>query len=281
MAKSKSKAIVSVNDGAGSMMRVEDRRFDATDWPVTLMVADRDHADRWLAHLNEACSKRGWSSAGLTQLDRPENSGSITIVCGQPEKRLAVVWDRKRNKGLKVRARSLSADAISNDEARAFLDQVTDACRRRLTQKLYRRISLEYDGLAWRGELWLDDDHRLAPPLKQYDDATRGPRFVHLDAMVECAGPLELAFAATADAREVAAFLSVAMGRAVSVMKQGNVWTYEKSREILIGLQAARFDFGATWTRSIQLRCPTRGLQARLGWHLPRRSVEALRTKAR
>jgi hypothetical protein len=231
VAKSKSKAIVSVNDGAGGMMRVEDRRFDATDWPVTFMVADRDHADRWLAHLNEACSKRGWSSAGLTQLDRPENSGSITIITivgGQAEKRLAVVWDRKRNKGLKVQARSLSADAISNDEARAFLDEVTDACRRRLTQKLYRRISLEYNGLAWRGELWLDDGHRLAPPSKQYDVATRGPRFVHLDAMVECAGPSELAFAATAEAREVAAFLSVAMGRAVSVMKQGNVWTYEE-----------------------------------------------------
>ena len=243
MVKSKSKTIVSVNDGAGGMMRVADRRFNAWDWPVTFTVADMDHADRWLVHLNEACCKRGWTSAAITQLDRPENSGSITILCGEPQTQLAVVWERKRNKGLKVRARSINTDAISNDETRTFLDEVTDACRRRLTEKLYRRMSFEYDGLAWRGELWLDDDHRLAPPSKQYGDATHGPRIVHLDGMVECAGPRELPFAATVDAREVAAFLSVVLGEAVSLMKQGNVWTFEQ------------IDGNPDWSPSCKVRC--------------------------
>jgi hypothetical protein len=36
-----------------------------------------------------------------------------------------------------------------------------------------------------RGVLdWLDDDLRLGPPSKQYEEATRGPRVVVVDAVV-------------------------------------------------------------------------------------------------
>jgi hypothetical protein len=36
MAKSKSKAIFSVADGAGGMMEMKDRRFEKGDWPISL-----------------------------------------------------------------------------------------------------------------------------------------------------------------------------------------------------------------------------------------------------
>jgi hypothetical protein len=38
MAKTKSKAIVSVADGAGGMMEVKDRRFENGDWPIKFEV---------------------------------------------------------------------------------------------------------------------------------------------------------------------------------------------------------------------------------------------------
>ena len=38
MAKTKSKAILSVADGAGGMMEVEDRRFENGDWPIKFEV---------------------------------------------------------------------------------------------------------------------------------------------------------------------------------------------------------------------------------------------------
>ena len=39
------------------------------------------------------------------------------------------------------------------------------------------------------GELWLDDKVRLAPPSRQDETATSGPRIVHVDVMLDCVGP--------------------------------------------------------------------------------------------
>jgi hypothetical protein len=87
MAKSKSKAIFSVADGAGGMMEVKDRRFESGDWPIKFEVpVDQEQADRWPRYLSAGCHRRGWALPALGQIDRAENSGTITIIAnGQPQ----------------------------------------------------------------------------------------------------------------------------------------------------------------------------------------------------
>ena len=78
MAKSKSKATVRLADGAGGMTKVQDHRFDTGEWPIQFQVAS-EHADAWMRYLNEECSRRGWSHSSFGQIDRSENSGSLTM----------------------------------------------------------------------------------------------------------------------------------------------------------------------------------------------------------
>jgi hypothetical protein len=66
MAKTKSKAIISVADGAGGMMEVKDRRFEKGDWPIKFEVpVGREQADRCPRYLRAGCHSRGWTSSGL------------------------------------------------------------------------------------------------------------------------------------------------------------------------------------------------------------------------
>src|SRR5438477_12774256 len=124
MAKSKSKATVRVADGAGGMTKVQDHRFDTGEWPIQFQVAS-EHADAWMRYLNEECSRRGWSHSSFGQIDRSENSGSLTINAGQEQ--LVVVWERRRGRPIKVRARFEGrASELSNPQQ--FFDQVNDRC---------------------------------------------------------------------------------------------------------------------------------------------------------
>ena len=66
MAKSKSKAIISVADGAGGMMEMTDHRFEKGDWPIKFDVAvEQEQADRWPRYLSAACHRRDWGSSAL------------------------------------------------------------------------------------------------------------------------------------------------------------------------------------------------------------------------
>ena len=106
MAKAKPKAKIMVADGAGGMVQVQDRRFEAGDWPIRFDVP-KEQADTWLRYFNAECERRGWSSSSIGQLEARENSGSITVNTGGAGKpQLAVVWERKRGGPIKVRARS-------------------------------------------------------------------------------------------------------------------------------------------------------------------------------
>jgi hypothetical protein len=104
MAKTKSKAILSVADGAGGTMEVKDRRFEKGDWPIKFEVpVEQEQADRWPRYLSAGCHRRGWMPSALGQLERAENSGAITITAnGNPQ--LDIVWERKRDRPMKVRA---------------------------------------------------------------------------------------------------------------------------------------------------------------------------------
>lgn len=226
MAKAKPKAAIMVADGAGGMVQVQDRRFEMGDWPIRFEVP-KEQADTWLRYLYAECERRRWSSGGIGQLEARENSGSITVnIGGAAKPQLAVVWERKRGGPIKVRARSAGVPEFPLVEAEEFFSQVNDRCRSGVTEPVYRRGQLQFDGLAWRGEFWLDDTVRLGPPTEQYEAALLGPRFVLVDAVVDCVGRGDSAYVFDRLVRELAAFLSVVMGVDVRPPEQGRVWTF-------------------------------------------------------
>src|SRR5262249_9770000 len=93
----------------------EDRRFDRGDWPITFEVpVTNEQADRWSRYLSWSCNRRGWSPSKFGQLERAENSGTISIIAnGKPQ--LEIVWERRRQGPLIGRApRAPTSDLILN-----------------------------------------------------------------------------------------------------------------------------------------------------------------------
>jgi hypothetical protein len=212
MARSKPKATIMVADGAGGMMRVTDLRFEKGDWPITFEVPpDREQADHWTRYLRAECDRQGWSVSSLGQIERAENSGTITISAnGKPQ--LQMVWERRREGAMKVKARLATNSDYSASEAAQFCKKVNDDCNASITEPIYFRGTLRYEGRAWRGEYWLDDNTRLAPPSMQDETATRGPRIVHVDAIANCVGQTDVPRVRYELLFEVSVFLSVVAG---------------------------------------------------------------------
>src|SRR4051794_31591948 len=105
MSKRKSRAVMKVADGAGGMTAVPDHRFEPDNWPIQFEVPnDQQQANNWLRHLSAESHKRGWAVIGLGQIERAENSGSLTVTAG-PDAMLAIVWERRPGRSLGVRAR--------------------------------------------------------------------------------------------------------------------------------------------------------------------------------
>jgi hypothetical protein len=151
MAKTKSKAVLMAADGAGGMAQIHDRRFEGGDWPIRFEVAE-DQADTWLQYLTAECGRRGWSCANIRQMDRRENSGSITITRGAPgQPQLAVVCGRKREGPIKIRARTVEPSRFVLADAEDLLKQVTENCAARVKERFFRRGLLYYDGLLGPG----------------------------------------------------------------------------------------------------------------------------------
>src|ERR1051325_2288767 len=164
MVKRKPRLGIRVADGAGGMMKVEDRRFDRGDWPITFEVpVTNQQADRWARYLSWSCHRRGWNASKFVQLDRTENSGTIAITANG-KRQIEIVWKQKPGGPLGVRASRVSSAEISPSDAEYFFAEVNEACLQAATVPLYVRGSLQYEGRAWRGELWLDDRTRLAAP---------------------------------------------------------------------------------------------------------------------
>jgi hypothetical protein len=225
MRKAKSKAIVMAADGAGGIERVQDRRFEQGDWPVRFEVS-KEQADLWLRYFNDECFGRGWTSNSIGQMEASENSASITVRMGGGGQALAVVWERKRDRAMQVRVRSAGTPEVSITEIAQLFDHVNDRCRSRNTVRIYGRGQLAYEGLPWRGEIWLDDTVRLGPPSRQDESALIGPRVVLVDVLVECVGRTDFPDTLGTRIHELAAFLSVVIGVAVQVPEIRRVWSW-------------------------------------------------------
>jgi hypothetical protein len=228
MAKAKLKATLTVADGAGGLITVADRRFEPGAWPIQFDVP-KECADTWFQYLGAECDGRGWGRSGIGQLERRENSGSLTIhtgLAGLPQ--IDVVWERKKGGPLKIRSRSAGAHGPPIPQLRELFDRVNQRAQAGITERIYRRGQLHFDGLAWRGELWLDDTLRLGPPTRQDETALVGPRIILVDALVECIGPSDAPSAFHRKLRELAAFLSVVAGHNVQMPPQERAWTYSE-----------------------------------------------------
>jgi hypothetical protein len=227
MVKRKPRTEIKVADGTGGMMKMEDHRFEKGAWPISFEVpVANEEADRWSRYLSWSCHQRGWTTSGFGQLERAENSGTIAVI-GNGKPKLDIVWERKRGGPLKVRARLAAASDISSSQAEEFLSEVNLRCRSAMTVALYVRGTLEYEGLPWCGELWLDNNTRLAMPSLQ-DEMTlvNGARIVHVDALLDCVGEPDVVNARQQMLLEMSLFLSVVMQCAVKLLAVGRVWTW-------------------------------------------------------
>jgi len=249
--RSKPKAKLLVADGAGRMLEVVDRRFDNTEWPISFQVPAAE-AENWFEHLQFECERRGWSGVGMSQLQSRENSGSLMLLAAGLEK-LSVVWDRARGAALKIRARP-AADVDLADAQECFR-RVNERSRTGATEPRYWWGILEYEGRAWRGELWLSENLRLGPPTKQYEKASRGPRAVVVDAVVDCISQAQLPHIFRHLLEEVAAFLSVVVTASFRRSRQGQVWTWAPTAE---GTDCSVRDLGYVETLN-RLGIPARG----------------------
>jgi hypothetical protein len=243
MVKAKSKTTVLVPDGAGGMMKVTDLRFEKGDWPITFEVpVEREQAERWTRYVRAECERRGWSASSFGQIEHAENSGTITIIAnGKPK--LELVWERKRLRPMKVKMRCAVGSELSPTDAEQFCRKVNDDCNAGTTEEIYLRGTLRYDGWAWRGEYWLDDNTRLAPPSLQDEMATdNGPRIVHVDAEVDCISKADEPSMRQQLLLEVSAFLSVATGTAFRLADFNNerAWVWKAD---MTGCEVRQFGY--------------------------------------
>jgi hypothetical protein len=228
MAKRKMRAAVRVADGAGRMVSVDDLRFATGEWPISFEVP-ADRADHWIAHLVAECSERRWSSHGVGELEAGANSGSKVVstgIAGQSPA-LQIVWERTRGGPISIRARPAGTPALSPEAARGFLDAVEERSRTGTTVRGHRRAHLHYEGLPWRGELWLGESLRLGPPSRHDPSSLLAPQVIIVDAEVEGIGwqGVDSAFGLTL--RELCIFLGAVVGIAAKVEESSRAWTYE------------------------------------------------------
>ena len=122
----------------------------------------------------------------VAQLDANENSGSITVGTGGPERpQLAVIWERKRGGPIKVRARSAGTPEFPLDQADRLFRQVDQSSGANAMEQFHLGGQLCYDDwLPWRGEQWLNDTLRLGPPTQQDDEFLLGPRIILVNDLI-------------------------------------------------------------------------------------------------
>jgi hypothetical protein len=253
MAKAKAKAIIKVANSAGEMAQVQDRRFEGGEWPISVEI-QKEQADTWLQYFSAEYTRRGWSSDGIAQIEARENSGSLTVNSGaQGEAQLAVIWERKRDGPLKVRARSAGVSEFPLDQANEFFQQVNERCAAGAKQPFYQGWMLCYEGLPWRGELWLDQTLRLGPPRRQYEAALYGPRIILVDALVDGIDYADAGAEFKLLLRELSVFLSVVMRRAVRISPNGeNGWTWIKNASGKIECDVRSLSYFETdWPRKL------------------------------
>lgn len=225
MPKKRISAQIFVADGTGGTSPVEDRRFEGGDWLVALEIPAAN-ADVWMEYLQAECSDRDWRFNSLGQMGADENSGSITVHAGPGQSReFVLVWERQRTGPLSLRARSSDRDGLPVDQVVAFVDRVNKRCQAGEKQTFYRRGYLHYEGLPWRGELWLNEQIRLGPPSR-HADWLSAPQVIVVDALVQATGWQSANAAFESKVEELALFLTIVMRSNVSIPHSGHAWTW-------------------------------------------------------
>jgi len=231
MPKQKTSAQIHVADGAGGMRQVADLRFETGEWPIALVVPAKD-AETWMTHLNAEMEERGWNSSSFSRLDAAENSGTLSVhtANGPSPATLEIVWERPRGKELKILAKPSGDPVLYLDVARDFINAVGARVRTGKVLCAHQHALLTYDGLPWRGELWLDDNHRLGPPSK-YPDSLLGPQILVVDAMIEGIGRWGVAANFQKRLSELRIFLGFVLGLRLEVSKFERGWVYDADAE--------------------------------------------------
>jgi hypothetical protein len=231
MPKQKSSAQIHVADGAGGMRQVTDLRFEAKEWPIALVVPAKD-AETWMAHLSAETEERNWNSSSFSQLDAAENSGTLSVhtANGPHPATLDIIWERPRGGELRLRARPSGDPAFSLDVARDFIDAIGVRVRAGKMLRARQQALLTYHGLPWRGELWLDDNHRLGPPSK-HPDSLLGPQILIVDAMIEGIGQQGVASNFQKRLHELRVFLGFVLGLRLEMSKFERAWVYDADAE--------------------------------------------------
>jgi hypothetical protein len=228
------------------MVPVEDLRFDADDWPLSDEVPSVS-ADAWMDVLQAECNARNWHCAAQAQIAAAENSGTITVSAGVVAEaaRLDIVWSRTPGGPLVLRARSSDPPVFSLSDAKGFLEQIKDRAAKAPNEQFYSRGYLYYEGLPWRGELWLAANVKLGPPTQDYQEALIGPRVIVVDAMVSGYGRVDAGWKFDHTLRELAAFLTVVLRRRVSksVSSYRTAWTWDVDAEQRIRTQTVQLGY--------------------------------------
>jgi len=213
------------------MRQVADLRFEAGEWLIELVVPAND-AERWMAHLDAEAEERGWYASSFSQLEATENSGTLSVhtANGPSPATLDIVWERPRGKELRLRARPSGDPTLPSDVAREFINSISERVRARKTLRAHRRAFLTYDGLPWRGELWLDADHRLGPPSR-HPDTLLGPQIAIVDAMIEGIGQQGVTATFQKRLRELQVFLGFVLGTKLEISKFEDAWVPEVDAE--------------------------------------------------
>lgn len=230
MPKRKSAAQIATADGTGGMVALEDNRFADGPWAVSFEIP-ATQADVWMEYLYAECDERGWSWTTFGQMEADENSQSITVRTGVPGQapEITIIWERTQVGPLRVRARITGDPQPAQGLAIEFFDQVNERFQAGAKQRFYRKGYLEYEGLPWRGELWLEDELRLGPPAR-HAEFLIAPQIITVDAVVRAITWRGANALFESKLEEVSRFLAAVMRRSVHAPQGGNAWVFDKEK---------------------------------------------------
>lgn len=186
--KTKSGATLIARNAAGGMTQVEDHRFSDGPWSFAATIPTAQ-AEEWMLHIGAEMHSRNWSAAGMGQLDAGANSGSQTISLSGEHSgcTIELTWDRERGGQLDVRARPSGNPVTPPEIMRDFFQVVDVRLRNQQRDRAHRRWWFVYEGIPWKGELWLSDSLRLGPPSR-FPESLIGRQVVIVDAVIEGIG---------------------------------------------------------------------------------------------
>src|SRR5205823_1786337 len=126
------------------------------------------------------------------------------------------------------------------DQANELFQRVNERSSSASMEQFHRGWHLHYEGLPWRGELWLDDTLRLGPPSLQDEIALIGPRIILVNALVPGIDQMHAAGTFQVMLRELSVFLTVVMGTSVGVSPNGGrgwAWSADSSGQVECGIR--------------------------------------------